>query len=265
MMAALDRAAVRLGRIDTRDLVAWGTIVCLLSNTPRTPDALPLLLVVMVAIASPFPALRPLATRLRRGPGIWAAIGLAWLPALAASWWQHEDHEFIGAEWCLAMALAFAGSRPRAVLAETARWTVVAIFGCALAWKLSAPTFLMGDTFRWALTEDARFARIAAALGAGEAPWIRDALAIFMTGWTVATEGTLLLSFAAPSGSRVARLREPALFVFAASVYTIAPILGFGGLFLVLGLATTRSARWRVGLVGLYLWLVVRLMIGVVG
>lgn len=250
----IDRIAARLGRIDTRDLVAWGTLFVLLANTPRSPAALPALLLVIVATA-PWWRSPPMSARLRRGPLLWLLVAGGWAPFLLQEWWRHEDHEFLGLEHCLLLGLAFAGSRPRTVLRQGARWLVVAIFACALAWKLTAPSFLRGETFLWAIEHDARFARIAALLGPARAPY----LAAFMTVWTLLTEGSIVAAFAAPEASRLARLREPALALFVASVYTLIPILGFGGLFLVLGLATTRSPRWRALFVLLGAWLALRL------
>lgn len=250
----IDRLARRLGRVDTRDLVAIGTLLVLFANTPRTPDALPLLFVLFFAMVAPL----PIAVRFRRSALPWLALALGWMPFLVEGWWRHEDHEFLGLEHCAALALVLTASRPRAALHLYARAMIVAIFACALAWKLSAPSFVSGDTFAWALEHDARFIALAAPLGeASTRP-----LAIFMTLWTVATEGTLLVSFAAPDRSAMARLREPALVTFVASVYTLIPILGYGGLFLVLGLATTRSPRWRLAIVALAAWLALRLAIG---
>lgn len=249
----IDRLAGRAGRIDVRDLVAVGTVLTLIANTPRSPDALPFLVVLVVAMLAPL----PIARTFRRSPWPWLGIAVAWTPFLVEGWWRHEDHEFLGVEHCAALALVLGSRAPRAALRVYARAMVVAIVGCALAWKLTAPTFLRGETFAWAIAHDARFAGIASVVGAGS-----GALATFMTAWTIVAEGAVVASFAAPDGSRVARLREPALSAFVASVYTLIPILGFGGLFLVLGLAVTRSPRWRAAMLALAAWLVLRLAVG---
>ena len=252
----IDRLARRLGRVDTRDLVVWGTLLVLLANTPRTPDAVPLLLVLFLATVAPL----PIATRFRRSPWPWLALAIGWFPFLLEDWWRHEDHELLGLEHCVALALVLTASRPRAALRLYARAMIVAIFVCALAWKLSAPSFLTGETFAWAVAHDPRFADVVAILGQDAI----GALAAFMTAWTIATEGALLATHAAPDRWSLARLREPALVIFVASVYTLIPILGFGGLFLVLGIAITRSPRWRLAMVALGAWLALRLAVGLV-
>ena len=150
----IDRLARRLGRVDTRDLVAWGTLLVLLANTPRTPDAVPLLLVLFLATVAPL----PIATRFRRSPWPWLALAIGWFPFLLEDWWRHEDHELLGLEHCVALALVLTASRPRAALRLYARAMIVAIFVCALAWKLTAPSFLTGETFAWAVAHDPRFA-----------------------------------------------------------------------------------------------------------
>lgn len=250
----IDRLARRLGRIDTRDLVAWGTLLVLLANTPRTPDALPFLVVLLLATVAPI----PIAIRFRRSAWPWLAIAVGWMPFLLEDWWRHEDHELLGLEHCVALALVLGASRPRGALRLYGRAMIVAIFACALTWKLTAPSFLAGETFAWAVAHDARFQGVVGLAGHGAI----GALAAFMTAWTIATEGTVLASYAAPDGSRLARLREPALLVFVASVYTLIPILGFGGLFLVLGVATTRSPRARLAMIALGAWLALRLALG---
>jgi hypothetical protein len=272
-MKVIDRIAARLGRIDVRDLVALGTVLVLLSNTPRAPDLFPILIAVLVLISIPSDAAR----RLRRGPLLWGALAIALAWRLLPEWWEHEDHELLGMEWCIALALALGGSRPKTVLSACARWMPAAIFGSALAWKLAAETFRDGRTFFYSLAFDARFRAIADAIGAAgpELPTepLRDvpgpsapalaALALFMTAWTVVTEGALVASSLAPPRSRLAALRDPVLFVFVASIYMMIPIVGFGGLFLIVGVASTRSPRWRVAFVALFVCLFLRVLVGI--
>jgi len=62
-----------------------------------------------------------------------------------------------------------------------------------------------------------------------------------MTWWTIIAEGALAVLFLWPwQHVVVRRLRNIGLMLFALSLYLIVPVLGFGNLFMVMGLAQCR-------------------------
>ena len=62
-----------------------------------------------------------------------------------------------------------------------------------------------------------------------------------LTWWTLAIEGAVALAFLGPGRSWLGRHRDHLLITFTATTYLAAPVLGFGWLLLVLGLAQCRS------------------------
>ena len=62
-------------------------------------------------------------------------------------------------------------------------------------------------------------------------------LADVLTWWTLAIEGAVALAFLCPGPSWLGRHRDHLLITFTVTTYLAAPVLGFGWLLLVLGLA----------------------------
>lgn len=214
-----------------------------------------------------------------RHPLAWALATLACAASIVPEWSHVDNHDFLRAYWCLALALATGAAQRDACLATSARGLLAAVFGCALVWKLAlSPDFVDGRFFEFVLATDPRLASLGTVLGGlpADAPaanrvalgeWMRAGgalhwqstprlgwLAGAATVWVLAVESALALAFAAAAaGGRagllrpLSRGRDGLLAVFALTTYAVAPVTGFGWLLAAMGLAQAESARTRRG------------------
>jgi hypothetical protein len=210
-----------------------------------------------------------LAPGLAAAPALWAALGALAALRVGLDWPMSDNHGYLLAIWCAALAVSFADARPRAALARNARLLVGLAFALATLQKVFAPDYLDGTFFRWALAVDPRFEDLGTLLGRGaedlartrdwleappgppppgaafvETPALGAAAIAF--GWaTVLLEAAVALAFLAPPALGLGRARDAALLGFCAATYAIAPVAGFGWLLLAMGVAQCESARLR--------------------
>ena len=183
-------------------------------------------------------------------------------------WTQADNHQYLIIYWVVAVALAANTLDPVRARALAARWLLAAVFCLATLWKLSNLAFIDGSFFEFTLLTDSRFAPVATVLGGVDSHdldanrTVFDAmrvpapgasvdllghtarlalLADVLTWWTLAIEGAVALAFLSPGASWLGRHRDYVLITFTVTTYLAAPVLGFGWLLLVLGLAQLRS------------------------
>jgi hypothetical protein len=221
-----------------------------------------------------------------RARWLWAALLLCAAGSLAFQWPFSDNHDYLGAIWCLAALCALTSRDAPGVLAHGARRLVGLSFAFATLWKVAlAPDFLDGRFMRVTLQTDGRFENLAVlaggmshddwarndaaldavlsgetsfeASGFAEPPELRR-LAAFLTAFTVAAEALVAAAFLWPLGRGLSRVRDLALLGFAAATYSFATVRGFGWLLVSLGAAQaeTRAARAAYlvvfALIGLY-------------
>jgi len=251
-------------RLDAPGLVTGATlVVVLLSTTGAWYVAAPVALVAAAGLLWP---------GLRERPALWWALAGFLAAGVHQVWTRADNHQYLIVYWVLALALAAASSDPARARAAAARWLLAAVFVLATAWKLTNPAFVDGSFFEFTLLTDSRFEPVATVLGGvaeadleanrtvfevmdGAEPGTsvgllgRSArlvlLADVLTLWTLAIEGLVALAFLAPAGSRLGRGRDQVLLVFVVTTYLAAPVLGFGWMLLVLGLAQRRGSPER--------------------
>jgi hypothetical protein len=80
-----------------------------------------------------------------------------------------------------------------------------------------------------------------------------------LTWWTLAIEGAVALAFLSRGTSLLGRHRDHLLITFTVSTYLAAPVLGFGWLLLVLGLAQLRTTASHLRILYVAAFVVVRL------
>ncbi len=225
-------------------------------------------------------ALLLLAPRARYARVGWAALLVLAVGRLVADWPLGDNHAYLLAYWCLAVALALGDADPREALAENARLLVGLAFAFAILWKAALSSdFADGTFFRVTILADPRLAwlaPIASGLSpedlsrwrdwigghalASEAPGLvprRLALvAGVATGWTLLIEAAAAASFLAPSTWRLARARDALLVVFCATTYAVIPVTGFAWLLLAMGVAQSPAGRnaWRAAYVAAFAW-----------
>jgi hypothetical protein len=197
-----------------------------------------------------------------RHPALWLALALLAAWRAFSGWPLADNHAYLLAYWCLAVALALHAEDPQRALAWNGRALVGLAFALATLWKLLSPDYLDGRFFRVALVEDRRLERFATALGGiepdalrarreflaqhvdaagravdapAEPPRLRQ-LARVATWLTLALEAAVAAAFLAPLGRRV-WLRHALLLLFCATTYAIAPVESFGWLLLAMGAA----------------------------
>ena len=202
----------------------------------------------------------------------WAALAALAALRVALDWPMSDNHGYLLAIWCSALAVACADARPRAVLARNARLLIGIAFALATLQKAFSPDYLDDTFFRWAFAADGRFEELGRLLGRGadDLDRTRDWLVRRgpanrrrprarpssrrrrsarprppSPGRRSLLEGAVALAFLAPRASSLARLRDPALLVFCAGTYAIAPVAGFGWILIAMGVAQSESPRWR--------------------
>jgi hypothetical protein len=205
-----------------------------------------------------------------RSPRLWLALAGLAAARVAIDWPLSDNHAYLLAAWCLALAIAQTSPAPEEALARSARLLVALVFGLAVLQKLLAPDYLDGSFFRWLLAADPRFEDLGRLLGrSGDAllqtrafleapPWEAPAEAAafietralraaarLLTFATLAAEAAVAFAFLAPRRWLPAPLRDATLLLFCMSTYALAPVAGFGWLLLAMGVAQCAPERWR--------------------
>lgn len=207
-------------------------------------------------------ALALLFPRVRLAYETWILAAGMLAAALVVGWPLHDNHIYLLAYWCLAVALAVGAARPDVTLRESARRLVGLAFACAVVWKvLWSPDYLDGRFFKITLLTDDRFANATMLFGdltradlnanrqaleplpAGaellDPPAITQppafaTLAAISTWGAVLLEGAVAAAFLFPVR---AAIRHALLLTFCVVTYAVAPVAGFGWLLLIMGVA----------------------------
>jgi hypothetical protein len=202
---------------------------------------------------------------LRRRPAFWLVLAALLAGSYLYEWYGVDNHKWLYVYWCLNLGLALLTPEPRESLAVSSRWLVAACFVFATGWKLASPDFLDGSFFHYTFLTDRRLEWAAELLGglpptAGAANRLAiegavgyssgislvdlrtgpgvAALARALAWGTLAIEALVALAFLAPLRPPWAtRVRAVVLAAFILGTYAIAPVIGFGWMLLILGLA----------------------------
>jgi hypothetical protein len=217
--------------------------------------------------------------RLLRSRALW--LGLTGLVGLRVilDWPLADNHIYLTAYWCLAVALGLRAQDPGVTLATAGRLLIGLAFAFAVLWKgVLSPDYLDGRFFRVTLLTDPRFEDAAVLLGQltpAELQTNRQALRplpdavepvggpelteprafVWLAGaatWgMLALEAVVAATFLAALPAPATWVRHAALLLFAVTAYAFAPVAGFGFVLLAMGLAQCGAEQtvWR----GLYL------------
>lgn len=161
-----------------------------------------------------------------------------------------------------------------AFLRRSARYLIGLCFLFATVWKIVSPEFHDGSLFHYKLLCDDRFSETLARVPGGMSvadiqenylamSQLREpgtattqvpltftprisGLAWVMTWWTIAIEALLAIAFLWPgSGRRLNLTRNLALVGFALSTYIVAPVMGYGFTFMIMGYANCEPGERR--------------------
>ena len=208
---------------------------------------------------------------LARRPGFWLALAALTALRVVSTWPLADNHAYLLAYWCLALAIASREADPRPALAWSGRVLLGLVFALAVLWKAISPDYLDGRFFRATLVTDHRLASYAVLVGgldneellerrehltrhrdgpSAEAPPplepARFRAAAWLATWgTIGVEALLALAFLWPIGPGLSRVRDPLLLAFCSVTYLFAPVSGFGWLLIALGVAQTDPESFR--------------------
>jgi hypothetical protein len=208
---------------------------------------------------------------LTSAPRIWFLLATVMAGRLVADWPLADNHIFLLAYWCLAIALSLQTAAPWPTLSRASRRLLGLAFLCAIVWKgLLAPDFLDARFFRVTLMTDDRFADLAMAVGgltpeqlaenraaleplpAGaellDGPVLTEPaslriLALSLTWVGFVLEALIAIAFLSRWPPWLFHKRHTVLWLFCATTYAVAPVAGFGWLLAAMGLAQCADSQ----------------------
>jgi|SoiMethySBSTD1v2_1073268.scaffolds.fasta_scaffold00439_24 hypothetical protein len=201
----------------------------------------------------------------------WYVLTVLLAVRIVADWPLPDNHIYLLAYWCLALALSLSAVDPARALAISARRLIGVAFLMAVIWKaFLSPDYLDGRFFRVTWLTDARFTdsvQLLGQLSATQLTYNRDLLAplpegaelldpplpsdppafrylVLMSTWGVLIlEALVALTFLRPPAGRASSLHHVSLLLFCGVTYAIAPVAGFGWLLLTMGVALCRPEQ----------------------
>jgi hypothetical protein len=203
-----------------------------------------------------------------RSHWLWLALDLLTRLRAALDWPLADNHAYLLAYWCTALAIATWTGDPT-TLSRNARLLIGVTFAFAALQKWTSPsyvndvfsltTFLLDDRFedlvvlltrvsyepidaaRDYLRSDYRSGPPAGGLPF-ELPWSFLLLARVSTWWNLLDQALVAVAFLVPPTSRLGRLRNPILLLFCFVTYAVAPVASFGWLLLSMGVTQSDKA-----------------------
>lgn len=276
-LAALYQATVGA---DLLELLPLLTVVLLLQFSPPIWYLrIPVVLICVAGIAC-----RPL---LQATP-YWYTLAALQGAAIYLNWETADNHRYLICYWSLALCCVYSVDRrwQLPALAHNGRLLIGLCMLLATFWKLVSPDYLDGSFFQYELLADPRFEHVARWTGGAEATALADnralrtlltrgyqvgietnsvqlagsawlpLLARLFTWWTIGLEAALALLFLWPRANRPAIIaRNVLLLTFAVTTYSVAPVVGFGWVLMLLGMTQCGSLppNFRLAYLGAFL------------
>jgi len=223
---------------------------------------------------------------LRTRAAFWLIITSILIFGSYQRWYAIDNHKYLMTYWSLAIFCSLLTDDPEKSLAFNGRLLIGLSFLFAVFWKVTSLEFMDSTFFQYALLVDDRFSGVATLLGnlsdnfidinnnarltlmnyanslksvqLETTPRIRD-LAIALTWWTILIETLIFIAFLLPVGKFISKWRDYFLIVFIVSTYLIAPVIGFGWLLVVMGIAQSSDRSGRVQLLYILSFLVLQI------
>ena len=198
----------------------------------------------------------------------WYGLTALLTARIIADWPLPDNHIYLLAYWCLALALSLGAADQTRAVATSARSLIGIAFLMAVVWKaFLSPDYLDGRFFRVTWLTDARFTdavQLFGRLSASQLTHNRELLAplpegaellepalpadppafrylVLTSTWGVlALEALVALAFLRARRERAGWLHHVSLLLFCGITYAIAPVAGFGWLLLTMGVALCR-------------------------
>ena len=219
-----------------------------------------------------------------------------WLLVCGCVWWLNgvdwlwiDNHQFLISYWCLACALAVQSDRTGEILRLNAATLVGFSFLFAVVWKLVGGEYIDGSFFYYSLLTDSRLEILGRLFGGAGAEVFATASAsvdaliefpdagavltlpedaglrrfgLIASWWTLFIEGAVAVAF-------LLRVRwvgccrglaDALLIVFVATTYVFIPVVGFGNILALLGLAACPDERKKTRVAYLLLFALLQLI-----
>ncbi|HEX9640193.1 MAG TPA: hypothetical protein VGB13_02650 [Candidatus Krumholzibacteria bacterium] len=202
----------------------------------------------------------------------WAAVTAIIVLGSLENWYALDNHKYLLGYWCLALLCFFASKCDPTRLATTARALIVLVFGFAVLQKTLSGDFLDSSFIHYELLLDERFHGLARYLGGVpdhlvelnvsaraalvsfdsdlEAVALRsmrmlEPVARAITWGTYGIELLIALAFLSPRSGLLGKNRDVLLLSFLLTTYLLAPVIGFGWVLAIMGIAQTADDRVR--------------------
>lgn len=272
-------ATAHLGQLDVLEVLPVLTVLVLLL---RAPDAW--------YLQVPMTMLGILGLTFRswlKTSAFWYLAATLLGTTIYFQWEAVDNHKYLMAYWCITLCCVFSlpSHLQRSGIACSARWTIGLCMAWAVLWKVLSPDYLNGSFFHYTLLVDERFAMVARLLAGVPASSLADnrhlhdlllnghlrglevasvgladtwqvrKVALLLTWWTVLIEAGLAVLFLLPDRARLRTFRNAGLLAFGITTYAVAPVIGFGWMLMLLGMAQTgrRQQAWRLGYLAAFL------------
>jgi hypothetical protein len=244
--------------------IALRLTAVLLLLRPMGPWALRPLILALAGLALVQP-------HILKAPATWYAMSALVIIRIVEDWPMPDNHIYLLAYWCLALALALGAKEPACVIGKSSRLLIGFTFLMAVIWKvILSPDYLDGRFFRVTLLTDNRFAGMVVLFGGLTITDLEDnrdllrpvaegaelldhsplreplkfRILVAVSTWgLLVIEILLALFFLRPQ--RWGEARHILLLAFCLVTYAFAPVAGFGWLLLIMGMASCSSGqRW---------------------
>ncbi|MEM7007633.1 MAG: hypothetical protein AAF462_00695 [Thermodesulfobacteriota bacterium] len=208
-------------------------------------------------------------SRIRKNDIYWFLMAALLVSVNYFHWYEMDNHKYLLSYWSIVMFCIYLAPAEyrNSILNFNARALIALVFIFATVWKILSLDYLDNTFFEFTLLTDHRFEYFTTWLsdiGIHTLEMNRDLenllvrgyldnivindvellstegvvkLAWFITLWTVIYEAMLALVFLLPNYRIIEILRNVMLLIFGASTYLIAPVIGFGWLLMIMGLA----------------------------
>lgn len=206
---------------------------------------------------------------LHRSRFLWLATTAVFGVRILLAGHNLDNHGYLITWWCLALACAYSLDDPERAFRTQGRLMIGWCFLFATLWKgVLAHDYVSGDFFHLAYLNDHRLIDVTRLIGGGLSDatlaenralirQLRDAslglesvtltstprihpLSLLSAWWTVIIEAVVTVLFLLPVRRVPAYLRDGSLLLFSVTTYAIVPIMGFGLILMVMGIAQTR-------------------------
>jgi hypothetical protein len=181
-----------------------------------------------------------------------------------SNWYAIDNHKYLMTYWGLALYCSLLSPDPRKAIILNGRLLIGLCFAFSTLWKVLSDDFLNGSFFHYTFLLDSRFGDVAEILGGMtddalfqnelrmmeflrydstlqfvkllDSPRI-PLLAKVVTWWIFSIELLLAIAFLGPTDRFISKWRDGTLLFFALSTYSVAHVVGFGWLLMVMGVA----------------------------